>query len=536
MSLINDMLRDLGHQDKETFAPELDREAMQRDNNRELFEQSSMALKKRTSWWPSLLVFFAVLLLLLTARYVWNGKEEVGVNRAVTSVDANSSPSSLGSNVSPPNPITLETELTHVSGEIEPEQVAASPEIESSSEALAVYEPVAELGAGAEMAPKSPTLNEKKASDTASQFGSAQEDLSTAKLSLEVERQISNLLLQAEQALSSDRLTAPIEDSAYQYYQEVLRLDKNNDAAQQGLLRVAARYLQMTGLGDNASDKVWSEQAIQRAGRFIKRAQWVAPEYKLAEEYRKQLAIVAANPVAEISHVAEVAEVAGNTRMALAEDVVNNQTPPVASEQSAKGKESQLSVSPNEQWQDQQKVAEAQQLLTQGETAAAEMLLQNFIASAAAPRLSAGFLLELYSQQQRVDQLDALLRQAAYIGEPNKTYFAAKLALLQNDEAKARRLLEASLAAAEKNENYRALLAGLYQRGGFYSQAKSSYRRLLETFGDKPAYWLGLALALDALDQKSSALQAFKRLNDYTDLQVEVRQYVAQRIQSLEAS
>jgi hypothetical protein len=65
-------------------------------------------------------------------------------------------------------------------------------------------------------------------------------------------------------------------------------------------------------------------------------------------------------------------------------------------------------------------------------------------------------------------------------------------------------------------------------------EAANHYRRLLSVFGDKSAYWLGFALAQDALNQPQVAVQAFQRVNQYVDLQPQVRDYVLQRIAALQ--
>jgi hypothetical protein len=65
-------------------------------------------------------------------------------------------------------------------------------------------------------------------------------------------------------------------------------------------------------------------------------------------------------------------------------------------------------------------------------------------------------------------------------------------------------------------------------------EAANHYRRLLSVFGDKPAYWLGFALAQDALNQPQVAAQAYQRVNQYADLQPQVRTYVQQRIAALQ--
>lgn len=196
--------------------------------------------------------------------------------------------------------------------------------------------------------------------------------------------------------------------------------------------------------------------------------------------------------------------------------------------------EPQLSIAPNIKWKDQQQAQQANELVAQGQTDIAIEKLQSFIATTEQPRESAKTLLDIFAVQENTGAMQALLAQANYLSVVDQTFYAAKIATLQQQDAQAIQLLEAHLGEAERNENYRALLAGLYQRTGMHLEAANHYRRLLSVFGDKPAYWLGFALAQDALNQPQVAAQAYQRVNQYADLQPQVRTYVQQRIAALQ--
>jgi len=206
---------------------------------------------------------------------------------------------------------------------------------------------------------------------------------------------------------------------------------------------------------------------------------------------------------------------------------------PVA-ESVADTSEPQLTIAPNIKWQDQQQAQQANQLAAQGQSDVAITKLQQFIATAAQPRESIKTLLDIFAVQENVPAMEALLTQANYLSTVEQNFYAAKIAVIQQQDARAIELLESHLGEAEQNENYRALLAGLYQRTGMNLEAANHYRRLLSVFGDKPAYWLGFALAQDALNQEQVAAQAYQRVNQYADLQPQVRTYVQQRIAALQ--
>lgn len=195
--------------------------------------------------------------------------------------------------------------------------------------------------------------------------------------------------------------------------------------------------------------------------------------------------------------------------------------------------EPQLSIAPNVKWQDQQQAQQANELVAQGQTDVAIEKLQNFISTADQPRESLKALLDIFAMQENTSAMQELTAQADYLSVVEQTFYAAKIATIQQQDEQAIQLLEKHLGEAERDENYRALLAGLYQRTGMHLEAANHYRRLLSVFGDKPAYWLGFALAQDALNQPQVAVQAFQRVNQYADLQPQVRTYVQQRIAAL---
>lgn len=193
-----------------------------------------------------------------------------------------------------------------------------------------------------------------------------------------------------------------------------------------------------------------------------------------------------------------------------------------------------LSIAPNPAFLDQRTAEQGWKLFSQGQTSDAIIELQAFIAANKTPRESVKVLLDIFSEQENIAAIENLLYTADYLSQVDKQYYAAKVAVIRQQEIKAIELLEENLDEAETNENYRALLAGLYQRAQKYPEAAAAYRRLLGTFGEKPAYWLGLALAQDSLNQWQTAKQAYLRLAEYPELQPQVRTYIQQRLAALQ--
>lgn len=193
-----------------------------------------------------------------------------------------------------------------------------------------------------------------------------------------------------------------------------------------------------------------------------------------------------------------------------------------------------LSIAPNPMYLDQRKAQEGRDLYAQGRAEVAIKTLEDFIARSDEPRESMKALLDILNYQEDAQAMQAYLQSAEYFSPVEKHFYAAKLAIIEGREAEAVTLLENRLGEAGADENYRALLAGLYQRHGQFLEAANAYRRLLDTFGERPAYWLGFALAQDSLNQLPTARQAYLRVAEFPDLQPQVQAYIQQRLAALQ--
>lgn len=338
---------------------------------------------------------------------------------------------------------------------------------------------------------------------------------------------LEELFRQAERALSMDRLTSPVEDNAYSYYQKILELSPDNDAAQTGLSNIAALYLskaqEQLALGNRA-----------QADALINRARFVAPDYVNAQSnggYGEKA-------VQGVSAAAE--NFAPDTQYVAARngDTTTRTNPPMnPAAETVKTMQvteaPSLAVKPNAVWQDEEIVREAKQLLAQGRETEAINLLKQALITQQQPQNSASLLADIYLQQGELTAADVLQRQLGYLPDVSRTKINAQLAVAKGDQAGAINLLEQHISDAEGDENYRALLASLYQKTGAYAQSVTSYQRLIGSFGEKPSYWLGLALAYDGLVQPKNALQAYLHLREFPQLQEQVKAYTDQRIAAL---
>ncbi len=339
--------------------------------------------------------------------------------------------------------------------------------------------------------------------------------------SSELQTQIYQLIDQASRAMTLDRLTSPENDNAYFYYQELLKLDAQNPVARAGINRITDRYLQM-------AEKSIQKNDFIKAGFFLDKAGMVTPNDIRITEFRNQLSVIEGQESVSVSDpfgVSMDSRLRGNN-----EFLSNNEA--LSNDESRSIGNSSLTITPNPEFLDEQMVRQARDWVAQGLKSKAIEKLNNHIQLYAAPG-SEVYLLDLYYQDRNFTAMQTLLNANLHISTMDRTYYRARAAILQGDNQSAIAFLESQLSDAAANENYRALLAGLYQREQLYTQATSAYRNLLQSFNPKPAYWLGLALSFDAQNQAAAAIHAYQKILDFEQLEPQVIEYAQDRIVQL---
>ncbi len=95
---------------------------------------------------------------------------------------------------------------------------------------------------------------------------------------------IAELNERAEEAILDNRLTTPADDNAYQYFNEILDLDPQNDVAQKGILRLADRY---------AEQAVEASRSLKRpsAEEYVRLGLAVNPQHKQLLELQRDILI-----------------------------------------------------------------------------------------------------------------------------------------------------------------------------------------------------------------------------------------------------
>lgn len=341
-------------------------------------------------------------------------------------------------------------------------------------------------------------------------------DLSTTQI------QIYQLIDQASRAMTLDRLTSPENDNAFFYYQELLKLEPQNTIAITGMKKITDRYLQMAEISIQKND-------VTKAEFFVDKASRVTPDDIRIVNFQNQLAEANNQSLGTVNQDRIAVEPDSVTVIDSFENKVDSH---LRRNDEVSANNPSLSITPNPEFLDEQMVKQTRDWVAQGFKSKAIDLLENHIQLYPAPA-SEQYLLDLYYQDQNLTAMQTLLNSNLTMTTVDQTYYRARISVLQNDNPSAITLLESELSQAAANENYRALLAGLYQREQLYTQATSAYRNLLQSFKPKPAYWLGLALSLDAQNQSAAAIHAYKKILEFEQLEPQVSEYAQDRIAQL---
>jgi Flp pilus assembly protein TadD len=138
-------------------------------------------------------------------------------------------------------------------------------------------------------------------------------------------------------------------------------------------------------------------------------------------------------------------------------------------------------------------------------------------------------------EQRRLDMAERMLREAVAV-DPGHTQFVGALARLyveRRDYGAAVDLLERSGSAGRTGEAL-ATRGFALQRLGRHAEAVAAYQGAVEAAPQPGTTWVGYAISLEALGQKTAAAQAYRRSLGTPQLTAEVRDYAERRIRALE--
>jgi Tfp pilus assembly protein PilF len=179
--------------------------------------------------------------------------------------------------------------------------------------------------------------------------------------------------------------------------------------------------------------------------------------------------------------------------------------------------------------------ARAMDLISRGRSTEAMALLAQVLQQAPSAGNARAALAALQAEAGRRDLALQTLLAGSETDPERFAADAARLLAELGDATAALATLE-RVPAAARNAAHHALVAGIAQRGGAHRAAVDAYRLALLDATAPAVWWVGLAISLDALEQRGAALDAFRRAAADTTLPAATRSFVLARVGALSPS
>lgn len=303
------------------------------------------------------------------------------------------------------------------------------------------------------------------------------------------DRTIHTLLQEAEEALIQERLTEPKGNNAYGKYRHVLRLSPDNPIALAGIEQIVSRYLRQ-------SNEYIDENNLERAKLLAERARYVDGE---------------SARVLQLEHRINAHK--GDARVA------------------SPGQSEKPMIQREARRTEKEVLTEANALLARDALLPARNLLEQYLVSDPESIATVRALCRLYLKIGDVAMAGNLLNRTPNLPALTTLELSAQIQARRGDLEGAILMLEAVRPGFHETSYY-ALRANLYQQTTRYAEAASLYRRLLDDEPNNSAFWLGLAVCLDAMNS-AGALEAFGKARDNGEYDGEVLEYIQERITAL---
>ena len=145
-------------------------------------------------------------------------------------------------------------------------------------------------------------------------------------------------------------------------------------------------------------------------------------------------------------------------------------------------------------------------------------------------------LIALLLEGKRVDDAAAVLQDGLALNAGN-TGFAMLLARImveRQDIPGALALLQKHAAPPDRDPDFHAFAAALYQRLSRHPEAIEQYQEALRLAPSAGVWWVGLGISFSAADQSKNALEAFKNAKSAGNLAPSLVAYVDQRLRQLQ--
>ena len=145
-------------------------------------------------------------------------------------------------------------------------------------------------------------------------------------------------------------------------------------------------------------------------------------------------------------------------------------------------------------------------------------------------------LVALLLEAKRVDEAAVVLQDGLAVNADN-TGFAMLLARIlveRNQVPDALFVLQRHAAPPDRNPDFHAFAAALYQRLGRHKEAIEQYESALRLAPSAGVWWLGLGISLQAAERPKEALEAYARAKSSGNLAPELLGFVDQRLKQLQ--
>jgi MSHA biogenesis protein MshN len=206
--------------------------------------------------------------------------------------------------------------------------------------------------------------------------------------------------------------------------------------------------------------------------------------------------------------------------------------PVLAVNSAARVERRERSTTPVERTESQ--FASAMNLLNEGRIAEAQNLLGALIASNPSEERARQALVALLLEQKRLEEAMLVLRQGLALN-PAQTQFAVVLARIlaeRRDYYGALEILTRARPTA-KNAEFSSLLGAVLQRLARHREAVAAYRAALEESPTNAGALMGLAISLESLQERTEALEAYRRALASASLSAELSAYAEQKVKEL---
>jgi MSHA biogenesis protein MshN len=176
----------------------------------------------------------------------------------------------------------------------------------------------------------------------------------------------------------------------------------------------------------------------------------------------------------------------------------------------------------------------AMTLLNQGRVAEAESVLGGLIASNPLDERSRQALVALLLEQRRLEEAMLALRQGIALN-PTQAQFGLVLARILAERRDYGGALEvlAQTRPAAKSAEFSGLEGTVLQRLGRHREAADAYRSALDAAPGNAGALMGLAISLESLQQRTEALEAYRRALAGGALSAELKAYAEQKVKEL---